>query len=116
MRLCGAPPTPTVLLARRSVTHPSSAGVAVGCYCSSPPPHHSSSSPLVVGSPPTILFWRSTLQLKMFSILETEHDEELNEKDDTFMSIEVEADAEAAAAEASDESVWVHFTKVFDDN
>ena len=52
----------------------------------------------------------------MFSILESEHDEDLNEKDDTFMSIEVEADAEAAAPEASDESIWEHFTKVFDDN
>ena len=44
----------------------------------------------------------------------SEHDEELNENEDAFMS--VEADAEAAAAEASDESVWEHFTKVFDDN
>uniref|UniRef100_A0A453SMD3 Uncharacterized protein n=1 Tax=Aegilops tauschii subsp. strangulata TaxID=200361 RepID=A0A453SMD3_AEGTS len=33
----------------------------------------------------------------------SEHDEELNENEDAFMS--VEADAEAAAAEAGDESV-----------
>lgn len=41
----------------------------------------------------------------MLSILESEHDEELNDKDDAFMSVEAEADAEAAAAEAGDESV-----------
>ena len=40
----------------------------------------------------------------MFSISESEHDE-LNEKDDTFMSIEAEADVEAAAAAGGDESV-----------
>ncbi|KAM3229337.1 hypothetical protein ACQJBY_060294 [Aegilops geniculata] len=40
----------------------------------------------------------------MFSISESGHDE-LNEKDDTFMSIEEEADAEAAATAGGDESV-----------
>ena len=40
----------------------------------------------------------------MLSILESEHDEGLKDKDDAFMSLDAEADAEAAAAEAGDES------------
>ena len=44
----------------------------------------------------------------MLSILESEHDEGLKDKDDAFMSVDAEvdaeADAEAAAAEAGDES------------
>ena len=40
----------------------------------------------------------------MLSILESEHDEGLKDKDDAFMSLGAEVDAEAAAAEAGDES------------
>ncbi|EMS49395.1 hypothetical protein TRIUR3_14630 [Triticum urartu] len=35
----------------------------------------------------------------------SEHDEELNENEDALMSVEAEADEEAAAAEAGDESI-----------
>jgi len=40
----------------------------------------------------------------MLSILESEHDEGLKDKDDAFMSVDAEVDAEAAAAEAGDKS------------
>ncbi|KAM3352617.1 hypothetical protein ACQJBY_024072 [Aegilops geniculata] len=47
----------------------------------------------------------------MLSILESEHDEELNDKGDAFMNVEAEADEKAAAAEAGDESVLHSITK-----
>ena len=36
----------------------------------------------------------------------SEHDDKLNENQDAFMSVEAKADAEAAAAEAGDESSY----------